>query len=221
MTSETERLAVDQSESATAGSVKLDMRPCKVLRFLTGINVTSGKTVVKNLDRIEAYYGARVAAADTKRPYSLEPLDGLLSGMEEGSCPILYGYLETPLSRSVQQELHGTLTVHNGYARLLDENGQELKPRPPKLVSIGERSTRTSLAADLYEDYLDLKHSLVRERRHRLTELEFLQRSGWSVNQLTRFENNDDDPTSSELREYALAVGVRISSKVTPVQLEE
>lgn len=70
------------------------------------------------------------------------------------------------------------------------------------------------LSADLYSDFLRLKHDLVHTRKVRYGENrdEFLRRIGWDEQHLLAFEEYDYDPTASELREYALAVGMAITT---------
>lgn len=73
------------------------------------------------------------------------------------------------------------------------------------------------LSADLYSDFLRLKHDLVHARKIKYGDnrAEFLNRIGWDSGHLLDFEEYDYDPTASELREYALAVGMAITTKCT------
>ena len=71
------------------------------------------------------------------------------------------------------------------------------------------------LATSLQDDYLDLKHRLVQERKNRFPREridDFLAYIGWDRDRLAAFEEYDYDPMASEIRQYALAVGMSIST---------
>ncbi|MBT1162856.1 hypothetical protein [Bifidobacterium sp. SO1] len=76
---------------------------------------------------------------------------------------------------------------------------------------------RLALAVSLQEDFLTFKHRLVEERKNQYPESsiqDFLTFIGWTKEHLLKFEEYDYDPKASEIREYALAVGMRINSRI-------
>lgn len=80
-------------------------------------------------------------------------------------------------------------------------------------ISLEERHTPAEyvkLAAELESDWLELKHELVMRRKSLATPEELAQFLGVAEDKIRYFERYDYDPTWSELRSYAMALGVRI-----------
>lgn len=63
-----------------------------------------------------------------------------------------------------------------------------------------------------YADFLDLKHSLVSQRRENCTVDDVAEFLGTTPEAISQFEAYDYDPKASEIRDYALAIQVVIRS---------
>lgn len=73
--------------------------------------------------------------------------------------------------------------------------------------------------ADQVEEFNRLRHQLVQTRRNaRLGVMQVARRIGRTGAWVRQMESMEADPTLSDLRAYAVAVGVRIDFHVTPQQ---
>jgi transcriptional regulator with XRE-family HTH domain len=73
------------------------------------------------------------------------------------------------------------------------------------------------LATDLAEEDNNLLNELVYRRRETMTQKKLAEDLGETVEYVEAFERYDSDPSLSEVRRYALAVGMSIRHVTTPV----